>query len=124
MQEKVITIHNWWDGPLTGLAYYHNILCIYERIFDEIQDDYLDEYYLTPVNDSEQAEIMMEWNAWCQAVSDGNPDLFYQTHTEKDMLRQILSQSDTKRKYRKKARFQGSFHPGCLPVDYTVIWSD
>lgn len=33
MQEKVITIHNWWDGPLTGLAYYHNILCIYERIF-------------------------------------------------------------------------------------------
>ena len=42
--EKVITIFDWWDGPLCGLASYKGSICIYERIFDEIRDEWSDEY--------------------------------------------------------------------------------
>lgn len=52
---KVITINCWWDGPIYGLAHYNGIVCIYERIFDEIKDDWNDEYYLTPINSDLQA---------------------------------------------------------------------
>lgn len=59
--EKVITISNWWGGPLEGLAYYNGIVCIYERIFDEGLDDYIDEYYLPPVTNNEKDEIISDW---------------------------------------------------------------
>lgn len=48
--EKVITISEWWDGPLRGLAYYNGDVCIYERFFDEAEDEWSDDYYLTPID--------------------------------------------------------------------------
>ena len=50
---KVLTINNWFNGPMTGLVYFNDIVCIYERVFDEKKNEYIDEYYLTPVNENE-----------------------------------------------------------------------
>ena len=123
--EKVITIHNWYDGrPLLGLAYFNKTTCIYERIFDSAKDDYIDEYYLTPVNDYEKNQIMLEWQDWCNAVSIGNPDVFYKTCLNKDSISKILDNSDFRRKYRKKAKFSGHFDDGYVPVDYSAEWYD
>lgn len=121
---KVITINNWWNGPLLGLAYFDGIVCIYERVFDETKDDYLDEYDLLPINDYEKAEILNEWEEWCKAVSTGDLETYYSTHLNKDSIGRILKNSTFKRKYRKKARFKGRFETGCIPIDYDVEWYD
>lgn len=123
--EKVITIDSWYDGrPLLGIAYFNQTVCIYERIFDNSKDDYIDEYYLTPVTDCEKNEIMLEWQEWCSAVSAGNPDTFYKKYLNRHSVSRILDTSDSKRKYRKKARFSGQFDNGYIPVDYSAEWYD
>jgi len=121
---KVITINNWWDGPILGLAYFDNIVCIYERIFDETKDDYIDEYYLSPVNDYEKTEILAEWEEWCKAVSIRDLNSFYSIHLNEHAIDRILRNSILKRKYRKKARFKGQFETGFVPIDYNAEWYD
>lgn len=122
--EKVITINNWWDGVLLGLAYFDGIVCIYERIFDETEDDYINEYYLSPVNSYEKAEILNEWEEWCKAVSTGDLSSYYSAHLNNLSINKILKNSTSKRKYRKKARFTGRFENGHIPTDYYVEWYD
>ena len=41
--DKVLTINDWWDGPVMGLATYNGVICIYIRVFDVPEDEYLDE---------------------------------------------------------------------------------
>ena len=120
--EKVITINNWWDGPLIGLAYYNGVVCIYERIFDEIKDDWSDEYYLTPINSDLQNEILNEWQEWCIAVSSDTLDDYYASHSNSKTIENAIERSKFKRQYRKKAVFNGRYGAGGIPIDYTVEW--
>lgn len=122
--ERVLTINYWWDGPLMGLAYFDGSVCIYERIFDDAKDDYLDEYFLTPINDCEQSEILSEWKEWCDAVSVGDLDSYYAVHRNECRIKHICNHSDSKRMYRKKASFQGKIDTGWIPADYYVEWCD
>ena len=122
--EKVITISNWFDGPLEGLAYFNGIVCIYERIFDEATDEYIDEYYLTPVTDNERDEIMADWQEWCNAYSNNDLESYYQKHLNNKAINRVLSNSESRRSYRKKAKFTGRFENGFIPVDYCVEWYD
>ncbi len=120
--EKVLTIHDWYDGPLLGLAYYDNTVCIYECIFDKSNDDWTNEYLLTPINDSEKAEIMTEWDEWCKTVANGNLKDFYDAYL--DSIDKCLKNNKSKVKYRKKAMFHGQIGDGWIPIDYNVIWTD
>ena len=43
---SVLTITNWYDGPVEGVAYYTDEIVIYERIFSEEMDEYTENYYL------------------------------------------------------------------------------
>jgi hypothetical protein len=122
--EKVITISNWWDGPLEGLAYYNGIVCIYERIFDEGLDDYIDEYYLTPVTNNEKDEIISDWQEWCNAVSNNDLESYYKKYLKNRAIDRVINNSKFKRKYRKKAKFSGRFENGYIPVDYYAEWYD
>jgi len=72
--DKEITIDDWWDGPVIGLATYDDVICIYHRIFDTQIDDYGDEYFLTPIDDAEVEMLMDEWNEWCVACSKNTLD--------------------------------------------------
>lgn len=122
---KVITINNWFDGPLTGLVYFGDFVCIYERVFDETKDDYTDEYYLTPINDDEKAEIMNEWEEWCNAVADKEKDAFYTSHLNNHAIDRILENSNSKRKFRKRAIIlPGKIEDGWIPIDYNIEWTD
>ena len=122
--EKVITISNWWDGPLEGLAYCNGIVCIYERIFDEGLDDYIDEYYLTPVTNNEKDEIISDWQEWCNAVSNNDLESYYKKHMKNRAIDRVINNSKFKRKYRKKAKYSGRFENGYIPVDYYAEWYD
>ena len=78
---------------MTGLVYFDDIVCIYERVFDEKKDDYIDEYYLTPINDDENAEIMKEWDEWCNAVAVKEKDAYYASHLNNHAIDKILKNS-------------------------------
>lgn len=119
--EKVITINNWWDGPLLGLAYYHGVVCIYERVFDETIDDWSDEYDLTPIDFDSQNKILNEWHEWCDAVLANAFDDYYTTHSD-SAIKNAIEESKSKRQYRKKAIFNGHFETGFIPINYTVEW--
>ena len=122
--EKVITIHNWWDCPLIGLATYNGLVCIYERVFDDRLDEYIDEYYLTPVTDNEKDEIIADWQEWCNSYSNGDLELYYKKHLKNNPIDRVLINSKLRRTYRKKAKFEGLFENGFIPVDYNVEWFD
>lgn len=121
--EKVISINDWWDGPLLGLAYYNGVMCIYERVF--IEDEYINEYILTPISKKEEISVMCEWQEWCNAVSSNELDSYYKSHlnTEKKIYN-IIKHPTQNIKYRKKARFKGTFKNGYIPIDYHVEWFD
>lgn len=121
--EKVMTIHDWWDGPLNGLAYYNGFVCIYERIFDKTKDDWSDEYYLTPIDSVLQNELLNEWYEWCDAVSSDSLDKFYASHSTSKNIENAIEKSKHKRAYRKKAVFNGRFVNGYIPIDFTVEWT-
>ncbi len=122
--DKVLTINDWWDGPVMGLATYNGVICIYIRVFDVPEDEYLDEYFLTPINDAEVEMIMNEWNEWCVAYSKTNLDSFYKKHLHNRSIDRVLEKSCEKNKYRKRAIFTGNIGNGFIPVDLCVEWHD
>jgi len=119
--EKIMTIFDWWDGPLCGLTTFEGAVCIYERIFDEDMDDWSSEYYLTPIDNGPVDLLLKDWNIWCKKVQTGEyldncPSDF------KDLYRNIVGSSSQKRAYRKTAVFNGRFGKGYIPIDYGVKW--
>jgi len=121
-REKVITIFDWWDGPLCGLATYQEMICIYERIFDEDEDDWSDEYYLTPIDVNAVNVLLKDWAVWCETIRNKKlPDI---TFRNRSIYHDIIESSAQKRVYKKTAVFCGAFNKGFIPVDYGVEWTD
>ena len=49
--ETVHVVHDYWDGPRSGVAEYGGRPHWFENIFDEQQDDYSDLFWLTPLSE-------------------------------------------------------------------------
>jgi len=118
--EKIITIFDWWDGPLCGLTTFQESVCIYERIFDEDKDDWSDEYYLTPIDENSADLLLKDWNIWCKAIQTEDFLKSYSSATE--LCHNIIESSSKKRTYKKTAVFNGCFGKGFVPIDYRVEW--
>jgi hypothetical protein len=69
--EKIITIHNWWDGPLQGVANYKGTPHIYNRTLNE---KYEEIFLITPLV-NESYELIIEgyeiWKRWVVAFEEG-----------------------------------------------------
>ena len=94
------------------------------RVFDVPEDEYLDEYFLTPISDAEVEMIMNEWNEWCVAYSKTNLDSFYKKYLHNRSIDRVLEKSCEKNKHRKRAIFTGNIGNGFIPVDFCVEWHD
>ena len=122
--EKVITIFDWWDGPLCGLASYKGSICIYERIFDEIRDEWSDEYYLTPIEEADVNTLLRDWNRLRDTVQNERPlDSYYSLEDKANYLR-IIELSEQKRAYKKVTVFHGRYDKGYIPIEYYVEWRE
>ena len=121
--DKVITINNWWDGPLCGLATFDGLVCAYDRIFDKEKDDYSDEYRLIAVSREDELRLLSEWSEWCDAVSNDDTDMYYKKHDRKG-IEQLFAECDPGKIVRKKARFSGRKKYGFIPDGYFVEWYD
>lgn len=72
--DLVYTVHDYFDGPLKGIADNEGIPHVYQRIFDEVQDDWSNRYYLKSISTSEFSVVLEEWatwEKWIQAFNQG-----------------------------------------------------
>lgn len=99
--EKVLTITDWYDGPVKGLALYNKQIVIFERIFSEEIDEYTKDYYLTPVSEEDCKRIMIFWNNWCVYVCNG----YYGEFNENNPMNEILNRSTNLHLYKKEGQF-------------------
>jgi len=120
--EKVLAIFDWWDGPLQGLATFEGSVCFYERIFDEDEDEWSGDYYLTPLDDASVRRLLRDWDIWCKQVEAGT----YTDHLSLDrrsLYDDIVGAAPQRRAYRKGAVFHGRFGKGYIPIDCSVTWT-
>lgn len=125
--DAVFTIHDWQDGPLLGIAAYGDETCIYERIFSEEQDAYLDQYSLTPVSGEQRRRILADWEKWLHWMACGpSPacaEEWRKCGTPPD-LKRMAEQSPDCQKYRKRAEFHGTFPKNFSSEikNFYVVW--
>jgi len=62
--EKVVTVTNWYDGPLEGVAYCKGELCAFTRNFDFEADEYFTFFNLTLVDERWLSLIEESWAIW------------------------------------------------------------
>ena len=124
------------DSPLSMKADFLLSLCelvvggkdglqpIYERIFDEIRDEWSDEYYLTPIEEADVNTLLRDWNRWRDTVQNERPlDSYYSLEDKANYLR-IIELSEQKRAYKKVTVFHGRYDKGYIPIEYYVEWRE
>ncbi|MDR1911839.1 MAG: hypothetical protein LBQ52_05785 [Helicobacteraceae bacterium] len=64
MLDRVYCVLNYWDGIVSGVAGYRGEKYYFERIFDDLKDDWSDEYNLTYLNDDIFLLELENWRYW------------------------------------------------------------
>lgn len=62
--EKIHTIGNYWDGPLTGVADLDGVPHLFEKQFSEEEDEYIDRYLVMAIDQELLSLIMDAWSVW------------------------------------------------------------
>jgi hypothetical protein len=82
--DRVVTINDFMDGPRGGVAFLDGRPHVFQSVFDEVEDNYSDEFGLSPIDEAllplveEQIAI---WESWAakfragEASSDTHPEL-------------------------------------------------
>lgn len=102
--DEVLTLDNWWDGPLSGLCTFGGEYCVYERIFSEETDDYTDFYYLTPIDNKAASNILENWERWCGFMSGGGDARLWKNSVD---INDIAKNSPRYREHKKRGTFNG-----------------
>lgn len=63
-REQVVACWDWWDGPILGLTDNRGTPHLFERMFDDLQDEWSNLYRLMPVTDDEYTLLMELWQIW------------------------------------------------------------
>lgn len=119
--DRVLTIDDWWDGPLLGLCTFGGEYCVFERVFSEEMDDWSDEYRLTPIDEAAARKISENYQRWCEFMHNGGNAQEWKNTVDIDKL---ARSSPRYREFTRHARFKGVF-PGCSDeiTDYFVEWN-
>lgn len=117
---QVFTVYDYWDGCLLGVAEYDGYPHIYERIFDQEQDDYTDWYFLTPIPDDLCKTVMTDWSKWCvwrKQFDAGAAQPPFQSELD---LKAIVGRLPCSRYQKCKGAFRGDY---CHVESMSVFWS-
>jgi hypothetical protein len=114
--ERVFTVTDYYDGPRKGIATHQGEPHLYECIFDEAKDGYLELFRLTPL-DARTFQLAIEdwniWQRWKLAFHAGEADIATHPALPQDAnrhaeLKQILDRSlatDAEKAFTKIGRF-------------------
>ncbi|HLJ29056.1 MAG TPA: hypothetical protein VKY85_20265 [Candidatus Angelobacter sp.] len=133
--ENVHVVHEYWDGPRTGIADYGGRPHWFENVFDQEQDDYSEVYWLTPLSDNalrlarQQVELFFRWR---QAFGKGEVDLSTHSVLPEDRATyerlgnairlEVASNANTRFKTRGHLKRLGApLQPGTIS-DFQVKW--
>jgi hypothetical protein len=62
--ETVHTVHDFWDGPRSGVADFHGKPHAYCATFDREADDYSEIYELSPISSDQLEAVTEAWQMW------------------------------------------------------------
>lgn len=62
--ETVHTLHDYWDGPLKGVADYGGVPHAYSREWNEQEDDWSNVFSLSPIDHEQFLTVMEAWAIW------------------------------------------------------------
>lgn len=62
--DRVLTVHDYFDGPRLGVTELNGEPQIYEREFDHEADEYSDSYFLSPIDSVLLTLILEDWEIW------------------------------------------------------------
>lgn len=62
--DKILTVHDYYDGPRLGLAEWNGVPHIYEAEHDHSTEEYGDTYFLSSVEPALLALILEDWDIW------------------------------------------------------------
>lgn len=62
--DRVLTINNYHDRPILGVANVEGVPHIYELEFDNIADEYGEIYLVSPINQDLLSLILEDWAIW------------------------------------------------------------
>lgn len=118
--DKVLTMNDWWDGPLLGLCTFGSEYCVFERVFSEEKDDYTNDYYLTTVDENAAQEIISDYHQWCEFMNNGGNADDWKSAVD---IVNIAKSSPRYRKITRYALFKGNFTSCSDEIkDYFVQW--
>ncbi len=66
MLESVLTVHDYYDGPVLGLAQFEGAPHIYARLFDSAAEEWTDAYQLQPIAPDDLTLVLEDWSIWCR----------------------------------------------------------
>src|SRR5258708_2715163 len=73
--EQFITLDDVWDGPVHGVVDFYGVPHIFEKPFNEEEDEYENRFcYLAPIAPEAMALVLEKWKiylAWWESVSRG-----------------------------------------------------
>jgi len=62
--ERVYTVEDYYDGPVSGVADFAGRPHFYQRLFDEAEEEYGSEFDLTPISPTLLALVLEKWAIW------------------------------------------------------------
>jgi hypothetical protein len=62
--DRVLTVHDYYDGPRLGVAELGGVPHIYEAEFDHSADEYAETYFLSPISEDLLALVLEDWQIW------------------------------------------------------------
>lgn len=63
-RDRVLTVHDYYDGPRLGIAELDGVPHIYEAEFDHSGDEYGDTYFLSPIEPALLELVLEDWSIW------------------------------------------------------------
>jgi hypothetical protein len=62
--ERVVAIYEFYDGPRRGVAFLDGKLYFFDSVFEEVEDNYSEEFDLTPIDEALLPLIEEDWRIW------------------------------------------------------------
>ena len=63
-RDRILTVHDYYDGPRLGVAELNGVTHIYEAEFDHNAEEYAGIYFLSPISQDLLALVMEDWEIW------------------------------------------------------------
>jgi|GEM_PF-948908 len=125
--DKVITVHDYYDGILMGVATFDKAPCIYESLRYGAGQLSSDLFYLTPIDGDALQIIMEEWEFLIQWGKNHESFDSWTEETDIDLVENLTKISKESKKYRQHIRhgkFNGKFKLDSHIDSLTVVWSE